>query len=237
MILAAGFGKRLRPLTDTTPKPLIPIGPSTCLDRAVHDLMAVGSQKIVINTHHLADQIHQHVHEYYPQVIISHEPDILETGGGILKASPYFGDEPFFVLNGDIWRQDEGAPALKRLETFFDLKEMDILLLVVPKEKAIGYTGRGDYFLGEDDRLVYRGDNAHAPYVHSGAYMMRASLFNVPFVIPVEKAFSVMTIFHQVEKEKRLFGLVHQGSWGDIGTPEGLADVRKTRSLKESLPT
>lgn len=224
MILAAGEGRRLRPLTDHTPKPLISVGGKMMLDHALDQLAAVGIKRCVINTHHLAEQVEAHVKDVTNmEVIISHESELLNTGGGIMKALPYFGGEPFFVLNADIWWRDAGHSSLTQLNQFWNSSQMDALLLLVPVEKAIGYTGVGDYFLTPEGHAHYRKDEPTAPYIFSGIRIIHPRLLAGQEVRP----FSIVPFFHKAEGKGRLFGLVYDGDWGDIGTLESLKAINE----------
>lgn len=224
MVLAAGEGRRLRPLTYHTPKPLIQVGGKAMLDHALDELAAVGVKRCVVNTHHLGDQIQTHVKERIkPEVIISHETMLLDTGGSIMKALPYFKGNPFFVLNADIWWRDTKDSCLTQLNQFWDPTKMDTLLLLVPMEKAIGYTGVGDYFLTPDGRAHYRKDQPTAPYIFSGIRILHPRLLAGQEARP----FSIMPLFHTVEEQGRLFGLVYDGDWGDIGTLESLKAIQE----------
>lgn len=223
MIFAAGYGKRLKPLTDHTPKPLIPIGNTTCLDEAICKVTKTGIKRIVVNTHHLAEQIHTHL-EKYPFITISHEPEILETGGGLVKALPYFNqNKPILIVNGDIWWKDGSSSMLSDFFEAWDPKNMDILLLVVPKKTAIGYFAKGDYFLKPDHKLEYRGPHDSAPYIYGCVTIIN------PLMIKDKspKSFSLKILFDQAENNGRLFGHIHTNLWGDIGSSKGLEDVRK----------
>ena len=223
MVFAAGFGKRLRPLTDKTPKPLISIGSTTCLDETLKKLKAAGIERVTLNTHHLAEQIHAHLKENYPSIVISHEPEILETGGGLLKALPHFDQtKPVLVVNGDVWWKDTLPTVFECLGQTWNPEIMDCLLCLVPKETAIGYSGKGDYFLKSDQRLDYRGDFDSAPYAHSGILVIAPALFKGE----TRKIFSLKDMFDKAERQRRLFGLVHKGLWGDIGSERGLEGVR-----------
>ncbi len=227
MIFAAGYGKRLKPLTDHIPKPLIPIGNTTCLDESIRKITEAGIKRIAVNTHHLATQIRKHL-ENYPSVLISHESEILETGGGLVKALPHFDqNKPILIVNGDIWWKDGPIPMLSRLCEAWDRKSMDILLLIVPKDIAIGYFAKGDYFLKPDQRLEHRGDHDSAPYVYPGVMIINPLMIknNLP------KNFSVKLLFDQAESKKRLFGHIHDNLWGDIGSLIGLENVRKEISM------
>ncbi len=251
LIFAAGFGKRLRPLTDHTPKPLIPIGDTTCLDFAIQHITEAGIHRIVVNTHHLAEQIHRYLSNLsssdlfrgsnqHPKIILSHEPEILETGGGLVNALPHFNSkEPILIVNGDIWWQEGSVPMLKRLQDAWNPDTMDILLLLVQKKVSIGYYGKGDYFLNDDQRAEYRGQKDAAPYVYPGVCIINPTLSSSDLFRGSNqppKAFSIKAFFDQAESNKRLFGLVHDNLWGDIGSPQGLTDVRKACDYKKRGP-
>jgi MurNAc alpha-1-phosphate uridylyltransferase len=226
MVLAAGEGRRLRPLTEHTPKPLIPIYGKTMLGHALDQLAAIGIMRCVVNTYHLANQIEAYLEKRtLPEIIISHEPELLGTGGGIVKALPYFKGEPFFVLNADIWWQ--GAPhhnhpsCLHRLGEIWDPSKMDALLLLVPVEKAIGYEGAGDYFLKPDGQVQHRGTELRAPYVFSGIRILHPRLLAGQKIHP----FSIVPFFHQAERQGCLYGMRYEGNWGDMGTLDGLKAI------------
>lgn len=223
MIFAAGYGKRLQPLTNHTPKPLIPIGSTTCLDEAIKKITESGIKRIVVNTHHLAEQIKKHL-QNCPSIIISHETEILETGGGFINALPHFDcNKPALIVNGDIWWKDGATPILSQLFKAWNTELMDILLLIVPKQEAIGYSAKGDYFLKSDGRLEYRGTQDCAPYIYSGIMIINPLIIknNLP------KNFSMKLLFDQAENSNKLFGYVHDDVWGDIGNLQGLEGVRK----------
>ncbi|HUX79694.1 MAG TPA: sugar phosphate nucleotidyltransferase, partial [Alphaproteobacteria bacterium] len=146
MILAAGLGKRMWPLTETLPKPLIPVAGNTMLGRAFEHLKMTHVSNIVVNTHYLAPLVEDYIQKHHPDTLISREEILLETGGGIKKALPFLGKEPFFTLNGDsIWSQ--GSESLSAMEDAWNEKKMDALLLLIPREKAHGYEGHGDFFM------------------------------------------------------------------------------------------
>ncbi|RZI47055.1 nucleotidyltransferase family protein [Candidatus Finniella inopinata] len=227
MILAAGFGKRLRPLTDVTPKPLISIGSTTCLDETINRLHAVGVEKIVVNTHHLAKEIHQHLAEQ-PKILFSYEPVISETGGGIAKALKHFGDQPFVCINGDIWWQDSPTePLLTKMADAWDPDTMDVLLAVVPKHQTIGYYGRGDYNKDDRSNLHLAEPENPGDYVYTGIQILSAEVFQKSRVWPHQTIFPVTKIFAEAEHRKRLHGLTHENLWADIGSPQGLEETRQ----------
>lgn len=213
MILAAGLGLRMRPLTNTLPKPLIPVAGKTMLDRAFAHLHAVEISKIVVNTHYLAPLIEKAVPS---GTLLSHEETLLETGGGIKKALPLLGNNPFFTLNGDsVWT---GSESLKEMEQFWDASKMDALLLLIPREKAHGYQGKGDFFMSEEGRLTRCGTVPEVPYVYGGAQLTSPYLFEDS----PEGAFSLNVLWDKALQKERLFGCVHKGDWFHISTPQDL---------------
>lgn len=218
MVLAAGLGLRMRPITLETPKPLIPVGGRTLLDHALDRLEAVGVQEAVVNAHWLADKIAAHL-EAHPRrhlkLTLSREEAPLETGGGVRHALPLLGDEPFFVINADIVWLDGPVPALKRMADAWNPDLMDSLLLVTPTPSAIGYDGRGDYQMDPDGRLSRRPDLEVSPFVMAGVSIMTAAQFqDVP-----DGAFSNLLLWRRAEEAGRLYGLRHEGNWYHVGTP------------------
>ncbi len=225
MVLAAGFGKRLLPLTLTCPKPLAPLNGRPLLDYTFDHIHEAGLQKCVVNTHYLSDQIQNHLQRIQGPIIhFSHEPELLETGGGITKALPFFENHPFFSINGDIWWTDKEELALKRLDRVWDDTKMDVLLLLVERSKALGYTGKGDYFCSIDEgKITYRKDKDYAPYVYGGLQILHPRLFEGCTVEP----FSILELYHKAEKKGRLYGLIHTGDWGDIQSLNALKLIER----------
>ncbi len=233
MVLAAGFGTRLRPLTDNLPKPLLILGGKTMLDQALTHLADVGVSHAVINVHYLGDKIIQHLkHHTYPlQISVSEEADILETGGGIKKALSLLNAPEFLTVNSDIlWRDLPGhALAIERLMMAWDPDKMDTLLLLTARERAIGFNGKGDYFLHDNGMINSRGDAASAPYVFAGVSITKPHAFtHFPDV-----KFSQKKIWDAEEKTGRLHGLVHTGEWYHCSTPEDFEDVG--RALRSAV--
>jgi MurNAc alpha-1-phosphate uridylyltransferase len=213
MILSAGLGLRMRPITDSLPKPLVKVAGRTMLDRAFDHLKYINVNQVIVNSHYLADQVHAHVED---RAIISHEPILLETGGGVQNALPLLGQDPFFVLNGDcVWT---GSQSLKEMEEIWDETKMDVLLLVIPHEKANGYEGLGDFFLSPSNHLSRRGDAPEAPYVFTGVQILNPSLFEGEPIGP----YSLNNIYNKAMSKGRLIGHVHEGEWFHISTPEDL---------------
>jgi len=220
MVLAAGLGLRLRPITATRPKPLVEVAGRSILDRVLDGLTGAGVERCVVNTHYLGHQIDAHLAARpTPPVDLSHEEELLDTGGGINRALDALGPDPFFAVNADIlWDEGPGEPALSRLGQAFDAAAMDALLLLVPRERAVGYDGVGDFRLGADGRLARRGAAASAPFVFTGLQVLRPELFDgAP-----DGAFSLNLLYDRAIAAGRLFGLEHTGRWFHIGTPAGL---------------
>lgn len=222
MVLAAGLGLRLRPITLTTPKPLVRVGGVTMLDRVLDRLAEHGVELAVVNTHHLGDQIARHVAaRRTPRIEISHEDVLLDTGGGVAKALPLLGGTPFFVANSDLLWTDGTEPALKRLAASWDDARMDALLLLHPTARAYGYDGRGDFVADGDGRLARPARGASAPYLFAGVQLLHPRLFaGAP-----EGRFSLNLLFDRAAAAGRLFGIVHTGGWYHVGTPDSLAGV------------
>jgi MurNAc alpha-1-phosphate uridylyltransferase len=223
MVMAAGLGKRMRPITDTRPKPLVEIGGRTMLDHALDRLSEAGIAKAVVNVHYLADQIEAHVAgRDRPEIVISDERDrLLETGGGVLKALPLLGPD-ILVLNSDSLWIDGDAANLPRLLEAWEPARMDLLLLLAPVETSTGYDGRGDFSMVENGALARRGTRDAVPFVYAGVGMMKASLFEPAHGPLPEGPFSLNLLFDRAIAAGRLFGLVLNGEWLHVGTPEAI---------------
>lgn len=234
MVLAAGYGLRLRPITATTPKPLVKVAGRTMLDRALDALSVAGVAEAVVNVHHLSAQIESHLaaraqHGRRPATTISYEPELLDTGGGIVNALPRLGPAPFLAVNADIVWEDGSVPALRRLAEAFDPARMDALLLTVARNRAVGFDGPGDFFMEESGNLVRRGERATAPYVYAGLQMLIPALFAGAPAGP----FSLNRLYDRAAKRGRLFGIVHDGAWYHVGTPEALRDADRLLAAAE----
>lgn len=225
MILAAGKGERMRPLTLTRPKPLVQLAGRPLIDHALDALEDAEVQRAIVNVHHLGDQLIEHLRSWaYPRILISDERDaLLDTGGGIVRALPLIGRRPFYLLNSDsVWRDGRGS-ALYRLADTFDAKAMDALLLLVPPERGSGYAGRGDFVRATDGRLRRRGEQDRDALVYMGVALMHPRLFaGAP-----DGAFSLNLLFDKAIAAGKLFGLVHEGEWMHVGTPEGLKQAEE----------
>jgi MurNAc alpha-1-phosphate uridylyltransferase len=221
MVLAAGLGTRMRPLTDTTPKPLIAVAGKPLIDHVLDRLAAVNVARAVVNVHYLADQLQRHLAaRRTPAIMLSDERGLLlGTGGAVRKALPSLGDAPFFHINSDtIWI--EGAtPNLARLAAAFDGAAMDGLLLLATRTGSIGYSGAGDYDMAADGRLQQRGARETAPFVFAGAAILSPALFaDAP-----AGEFPLTQLFARAEKAGRLYGLRLAGQWMHVGTPDAVA--------------
>ncbi|HEX6958909.1 MAG TPA: nucleotidyltransferase family protein [Ferrovibrio sp.] len=223
MVLAAGLGTRLRPLTERVPKPLIEVAGRSLLDRCLDRLVEAGVKRAVVNIHWLGGQIRDHLTSRSDiEVVISDESDLLlETGGGIAKALPLLGDAPFYSVNADvIWRdQKGGSGSLRQLAIAFDLEAMDGLLLLQPRERAIGHDGPGDFNLAASGQVVRRGANPAAGFVYTGVQLLQPRLLADAPPGP----FSLNLLYDRAIAAGRLYGLTHLGTWMDVGTPSGLA--------------
>jgi MurNAc alpha-1-phosphate uridylyltransferase len=225
MVLAAGNGIRMRPLTDRTPKPLITVGGKPLLDNVLDRLAATGVDTAVVNVHYLADQIERHLAgRRVPRIVISDErASLLDTGGGVVKALPTLGAAPFFHLNSDTIWIDGVKPNLARLADAFDPERMDALLLLATTASSIGYSGHGDFSMAADGRLTRRGEREVVPFVYAGAAILTPAFFTgAP-----AGAFSMSPLFDRAAEAGRLCGLRLEGVWMHVGTPEAVAAAEK----------
>jgi MurNAc alpha-1-phosphate uridylyltransferase len=223
MVLAAGLGQRMKPLTDRMPKPMVPVAGKPLLDHVLDRLVAAGVERAVVNVHYLADQIEQHLKgRTAPRITISDErAELLDTGGGVVKALGAIGREPFFHVNADTIWIDGVKPNLQRMAEAFDPAVTDALLLLAPVATSIGYAGRGDFTMAADRRLTWRSERDVAPFVFAGAAILRPELFeDAP-----EGPFSLTTLFRKAEAAGRLHGLRLEGVWMHVGTPDAIAQA------------
>lgn len=224
MLFAAGLGTRMRPLTDSVPKALVEVDGKALLDHALARFAEAGLTRVVVNTHHFAEQTRAHLERRVDhfELCISHEPELLETGGGIVRALPLLGDEPFFSANADAIWLDGAMPALQRLSQSFDSERIDALLLLHPRERAIGYRGPGNFDLAADGTLR-RGPEA--AFVFTGVQILHPRLFAGRSAIP----FSLRELYAAAERPDgslvRMAGLVHDGDFLHVGTPEERAEA------------
>lgn len=221
MVLAAGLGTRMRPLTERRPKPLVEVAGRALIDHALDRLAEAGVERAVVNVHHFAEQIERHVaSRKKPQITISDERGLLlGTGGGVRKALPALGDEAFFHINSDTLWIDGVKPNLARLAETFDPASMDALLLLAPTTGSIGYAGRGDFTMAPDGRLRGRAERTVAPFVYAGAAILSRRLFDRAS----EGEFSLTDLFDRAAEQGRLHGLRLEGLWMHVGTPDAIA--------------
>ncbi len=223
MIMAAGLGTRMRPLTENKPKPLVEVAGKTLLDHVLDKARLAEIGKVVVNVHYLPEQIEAHLvkHAQDLRVAISDERDLLmETGGGLVKAEHLIDAEPFYCLNSDaIWTDEGKSDALSRLADAWDGERMDGLLLIVPRERAFQHSGKGDFFLDDESRLIRRGYHDSAPWIYTGNQLISHRLIREA----PDGPFSTNFFWDRAIAEGRLFGLVHQGDWYDIGSPQAIA--------------
>lgn len=224
MVLAAGRGVRMRPLTLEKPKPLFEVGGRTMLDQALDRLKAVEVRRVVVNCHYLADQIEAHLAQRSDlEIVISREQELLDTGGGIKKALSYFEGKPFFALNADLPWQDEGEPSLSRMAQAWEPERMDAALLLVSTVKARGFGAKGDFMLEADGRVWRKGASVPRSHVWISAQILKPQLFEAV----EETVFSNNVIWDAVEEQGRLFGLEHRGTCYHVGTPEDLVEANR----------
>ena len=221
MVMAAGLGKRMRPLTATKPKPLIEVAGKPLLDHVLDRLRAAGVKKVVVNVHYLADPLEAHLASAAGglEVTISDERDLLlETGGGLVRAQAMIDSDPFLAINSDNLWIDGPADTLKLLASHWDASKMDALLLLVPQASAMNHKGLGDFHMDRAGQLRRRGRSRVAPFVSTGVQILsRALLKDAP-----EGAFSTNILWDRAIAAGRCYGAVHQGLWFDVGNPESI---------------
>ncbi len=221
MVLAAGLGTRMRALTEAQPKPLVKVLGKALIDHAIDRLAETGVRTAVINVHHFADALETHLkHRTHPRIIISDErAGLLGTGGGITRALPLLGTEPFFIVNADSLWLEGVVPNLVRLARAYDKTRMDGLLLVAATASSLGYDGRGDFKLDAEGRLQRRAEQQMAPFVYTGAALLSPRLFaEAP-----ASAFPLTRLFATAQEAGRLHGLRLEGTFLHVGTPEAVA--------------
>ena len=220
MVLAAGLGTRMRPLTDAIPKPLVKVAGKPLIDHVLDRLAEAGVAEAVVNVHYLADRLIQHLtRRARPHIVISDERGLLlGTGGGVKKALPELGDAPFFHVNSDAVWLDGARPNLARLAAAFDPAAMDALLLLAPTTGSIGYSGHGDFTMSSTGALTSGSKDAVAPFVYAGVAILSPGLFQD---CPAGE-FSLTLLFERAAKKARLHGLPLEGLWMHVGTPDAV---------------
>jgi N-acetyl-alpha-D-muramate 1-phosphate uridylyltransferase len=226
MVLAAGLGTRLRPVTQTVPKPLIEIDGRALIDHAIDQLALAGAECVVVNIHYKAAMLRAHLaRRARPRILLSEENELLDTGGGVAQALSLLGDV-FFVVNSDVIWRDNAELALIRLSRAFEPASTDAVLLLQPTLTAVGYDGSGDYHLAPLGVPRRRREGGFAPYLFAGIQLLHRRLF----ADPPGRIFSLVRLFDQAETAGRLRAIVHNGEWYHVGTPQGLATTRERLS-------
>lgn len=230
-ILAAGKGTRLRPYTDSVPKPLVPVAGRPIIDHALDKLAATGVSQVTVNTHYLAPLLRAHLERRTtdPTITLSQEDELLDTGGAIKKVLSTMGDKPFYVIAGDaLWTDGPSQPALERLAQSWDPDKMDILLLLQPLKNMTLTQGVGDYDIDENGRAVRRKDK-------SGTYMWTNLRINKPEIFHDAPAgsFSFLELLDKAEEAGRLYALIHDGVWHHISTPADLERVNTAMAAQK----
>jgi MurNAc alpha-1-phosphate uridylyltransferase len=225
MVLAAGKGERMRPLTLRMPKPLVPLAGKPLIDHVLDRLAAAGIETAVVNVHYLPEQLEAHLAARQgkaPEILISDERGVLlDTGGGVKKALPWLGGGPFFIHNADTAWSEGATPALSRMLRLWNPAAMDCLLLLAPVATSIGYAAKGDFSMAADGRLQRRGEGGVVPFAFAGVSLCDERLFkDAP-----EGRFSLNLLWDKALAEGRLFGMRLDGRWMHVGTPEALAEA------------
>ncbi|GAC1564128.1 MAG: nucleotidyltransferase family protein [Beijerinckiaceae bacterium] len=231
MVFAAGLGKRMRPVTDTLPKPLVEIGARTMLDHMLDRFAQIGVKRAIVNVHYLADQIERHLAgRVDPEIIISDErAQLLDQGGGIKKVLPLIGDKPFFICNTDAIWIESAQSNLARLARCWDPAIMDILLLVAASATSIGVDWPGDFLMDASGRLTRRGEGEVAPFVYAGVGIVKPELF----AGIEENVFRLAPFFFTAAERGRLYGQRLDGQWLHVGTPAAIAEAE--RAIQRSV--
>jgi N-acetyl-alpha-D-muramate 1-phosphate uridylyltransferase len=232
MVMAAGLGKRMRPLTATRPKPLVEVAGQTLLDHTLGHLKSAGVRKAVVNVHYLADALEAHLRNRVSgiETVVSDERDLLlETGGGLVRALPLIDADPFLVVNSDNYWIDGPVDSLRLLASDWDDERMDALLLLTPLARAHGHPGTGDFHVSPAGRIRRKRPGAVAPFVFMGIQIVSKRLFEgeVP-----SGAFSTNILWDRAIEAGRCYGSIHQGLWFDIGRP---ANIKLAEDILGSL--
>jgi len=235
MVLAAGLGTRMRPLTLTTAKPMLPLGGRALLDHALDRLAASGVSRAVVNTHWQAEQVAAHLRTRPPPPAVTLLPEetLLDTGGAVCAALPLLGPGPFYVLNGDSFWLDGPVPALRRMADAFDAEAMDGVLLVHRTFQVHGDVGFGDFAMDKLGVLRRRGEREVVPYVYAGVQLIAPALLDgMP-----EGAFSMNLAWQRALDAGRLRGVVHDGLWFHLSTPRDLAEAEYVLHMRVTSDT
>ncbi len=231
MVLAAGLGKRMRPLTATRPKPLVEVAGKPLLDHVLDRLRASGIGRVVVNVHYLADALEAHLKRKASDldIRISNERDVLlETGGGVAKALPLIPDDPFLIVNSDNLWVDGPVDAIRLLADHWDDAQMDALLLLIPLARAYCHSGQGDFHMDPLGHLRRRSPGRVAPFVFTGVQIVSKRLFtDIP-----EGPFSFNLFWDRAIAAGRAYGLAHHGLWFDVGTPPAIGKTETILGMR-----
>jgi N-acetyl-alpha-D-muramate 1-phosphate uridylyltransferase len=223
MVLAAGLGTRMRPITDRIPKPLVSVGGVTMLDFVIDRIVEAGVERVAVNVHHLPDLIETHLSaRSAPKFVISDERDrLLDSGGGAKKMLALIDQPAFLLANADTLWIESGAAVVPGLASAWDAGEMDVLLLVAETSKSLGFDGRGDFSMTPEMRLERRGTQASVPWAYAGVAIFAARLFtDMP-----DGAFSLNRLFDVAASSGRLYGHRLDGLWMHVGTPDAIGEA------------
>lgn len=226
MVFAAGLGTRMRPITETLPKPLIKVAGKALIDHSLDRFAEAGLETAIVNVHHRADQIEAHLaHRKAPKIIISDERKLLlDQGGGIRKALPLLGEKPFFLCNTDAFWVEGPKQVLPRFAESWDPETMDILLLVAATSASVGVDWPGDFTMDANGRLISREERKVAPFVYSGIGIIKPELFKDA----TDEVFRLAPYFHKAAEAGRLYGMRLDGLWFHVGTPQAIEDAERT---------
>jgi MurNAc alpha-1-phosphate uridylyltransferase len=230
MVFAAGLGARMRPITEKTPKPLVSVAGRTLIDRALDEFENAGVERAIVNVHHLADQIETHLaSRARPRIVISDERTLLlDQGGGIKKALPLIGDDPFYVCNTDAFWIDAGRSNVLALADAFDPDVMDAALLLAPTSGSVGVDWGGDFDLDAEGRIIRR--DGQKPYVYTGVGLMKPQLF----AGVADDVFKLAPFFFEAARKGRLYGVVSSGLWLHVGTVAAIAEAERAIAVRRS---
>ncbi len=232
MVMAAGKGTRMQPLTNAMPKPLVPFMGRPLIDHVLDRLEEAGIEEVIVNSHHFADMLEAHVlKRERPRIVLSDERgELLDTGGGAKKALPLLGDDPVITFNSDsVWYEGDGTGEnIRNLINYFDPDTMDALLMIADAGTTIGFVGRGDFHMDAEGRLTRRGDAAMAPCMFAGVQVIKPQLF----AGGPSGAFSTNLIWDRLIAKGTLFGHRMRGTWMHVGTPE---DLEKSETFLRNL--
>lgn len=234
-VLAAGMGNRMRPLTDTIPKPLVPLAGKPLIDHVLDRLAQAHIARAVVNVHYLADKLEAHLSSRKnPEIVISNERDkLLDTGGGVVRALSKIGSGPFLIHNSDTVWLENGSSNIESLITGYDAARMDSLLLLAPRKSSLGYNGAGDFHLEPGGRLRRRTTSETADFVFAGVSIIEPSMFKDES----ERPFSLNRVWDRALSTDRLFGIVLDGLWMHVGTPEALVEAEEAIAAARRTPS